>query len=444
MEKTMKSYLTTFLVLTSLILPSVKAEEVIIPKIGSPSILQEGTQRQLSAEQIAELLPWAKNSKILLVDLLDSVESLPTNLKLEQLTEGIKQGVVESAPKQSELIMRYSLNRALVINDILNKETDPTAVGSMDARLRVLMASIKFALKYYDADVAALSSKAALPFATFGIEYFSFLSELNKSIFDASAQYNIQKTALEFLQWDLYRDLNNAKYAPQIVKINTSLKKYPASNISDSAAISYIRQMKKTAQQLQLLPANSQASQVINSEVEKEKKLPIASVSDGFSVFNNYGVYKGYCYAASKEGKLLTSSIVSNSYCTSQYKVSSDGYCYAADKSGNLLKSTTVSNSSCTYQYKAASDGYCYAADEPGNLLKSTTVSNSSCTSQYKVSFDGYCYAADKSGTLLKSTTVSNSNCTHQYKVSSDGYCYAADKLGNLLKSTTVPNSYCQ
>jgi hypothetical protein len=83
------------------------------------------------------------------------------------------------------------------------------------------------AIAYYDTDMANLKTPAKQSsFITFGMEYFAFLTELNKSIFDASAQYLIERTALEWFQWDLYRDLNNKMYAPQIVKINNSLKTF--------------------------------------------------------------------------------------------------------------------------------------------------------------------------------------------------------------------------
>jgi hypothetical protein len=108
------------------------------------------------------------------------------------------------------------------------------------------------ALKYYDTDKAILAKKTTAPFVIFGLDYFSFLTELNKSIFDASAQYAVERTSLEWLQWDLYRDLNNAAYAPQIVKINNSLKIFPNKKLTDAQSIASIRQMKAVAQQLKV------------------------------------------------------------------------------------------------------------------------------------------------------------------------------------------------
>ncbi len=227
-------------------------EEISIPLIAKPAMLEEGTQRELTLAQINELLPWAKDSKIFLSDLLDNIESLSMSDKVERLVEGISSVVEQSSSKHSELLMRYSLNRGLVINEILSRESDADAVGTIDAKYRVLKSSILMAIKYYETDMAILAKKSVAPYVLFGLDYFNFLTELNKSIFDASAQYQVQRTSLEWLQWDLYRDLNNSSYAPQIVKINNGLKTFPNRKLTDAQSISHIRQMKGLAKQLNL------------------------------------------------------------------------------------------------------------------------------------------------------------------------------------------------
>ncbi len=230
----------------------VKADEITLPVITKPAILEEGTQRELNASQIAELLPWAKDSKVFLNDLLDSTQGLSSTDKHDRLVEAIKSVVGESAPKHSELLMRYVLNRGIVIDEILTRELNEDAVGTIDAKNRVLVSTIKMAIKYYDTDMQVLARKTKASYVLFGVDYFEFLNELNKSVFDASAQYSIQRTSLEWLQWDLYRDLNNASYAAQIVKINNSLKIFPTKKLTDAQSISFIRQMKAVAQQLRV------------------------------------------------------------------------------------------------------------------------------------------------------------------------------------------------
>lgn len=267
-----------------------QAEEITLPKISAPIVLQEGTQRELSAAQIAELLPWAKDSKVFLVDLLENTQHLSSFDQLDRLSEGLKQVVEESAMKNPELLMRYFLNRALVLTEILNNETNTDAVGSVDAKVRVLRASIKMAIIYYDVDLKMLTKKSTAPFVMFGQDYFDFLSELNKSIFDASAQYAIQRTALEWFQWDLYRDLNNTSYAPQIVKINNSLKTFPLKTKNDGQSISYLRQMKSIALQVRGKDANKPKVTNTDSVKGKDVNKPKVTNTDSSSQSSRYAM----------------------------------------------------------------------------------------------------------------------------------------------------------
>jgi hypothetical protein len=175
--------------------------------------------------------------------------------------------------------MKFTLNRAVVVNQILNDEIDPGSVGLADVRLRILTTSIKMAIEYVDSDIATLSGKEKVNYAMFGKYYFNFLNELNKSIIDISAQYEIQRSALQWFQWDLYRDLNNTKYAPAIVKINKFLKDFPESGVSDQEAISKVRLMKKFAVNLEVtdsLLVNQMISPRINKgdrELEINEKV---------------------------------------------------------------------------------------------------------------------------------------------------------------------------
>lgn len=467
--------MTTALMLISAISFSsvIKADEVALPVINKPAILQEGTQRDLTAAQIAELLPWAKNSKSMLIDLVESTQALSTDDKIERMYEGVKSVVGESAPKNSELLMRYTLNRSLILVETLNKEMKSAAVGSADAKVRVLKLSIAMALKYFDADMANLTNQKALPFAAFGIDYFNFLTDLNKSIFDASSQYQIQRISLEWLQWDLYRDLNNASYASQIVKINNSLKIFPANKVSDSAAIKYIKQMKQTTQQLNLKlitgsqkQIQSQSNEQVNgvdSYIQSDNKEYVVGSngycyrrgdngqSKGSAVDKSYciSIYRagsnGYCYGADNQGTLISSSAVDKSYCNvGNYRAADNGYCYIEDARGTLVTSSAVDKSYCIdSEYRAADNGYCYGIDKNGKMLTSGAVDKSYCIENYRAGDNGYCYGTDKDGKMLSSGAVDKSYCIESYSMASNNYCYGVDKFGKMLSSGAVDKSYC-
>jgi hypothetical protein len=379
----MKSFNLTLLsaaIILSAFTAKIKAEEVNLISIERPSILIEGTQRELTAEQIAELLPWAKNSKDFLTDLLDNVQGLSTFDKVDRLEDGIKQVVIESAPKNSELLMRYTLNRALIISSILDKEIDNNSVGFTDVKARVLTLSIKLALKYYDEDMATISKKTQSPFAKYGAEYFNFLTEVNKSIFDASAAYNIQRTSLEWLQWDLYRDLNNTKYASQILKINNSLKTFPAKKISDVQSLSYIRQMKKVSEQLNVIvraDIKSDPSSVLFNSQQQQKKVSSFVGNTGYSKSN------GACYLKSAAGDLMFSSRVDDDACASgEYFYSrSSGACFKKSKDGEIMYSSPVNDSYCAnglYFYSRSNAG-CYKLAQNGEIMYGSKVEDRLC-----------------------------------------------------------------
>lgn len=332
-----KNVLTILMVLSSLTFSfAVYAEEVTIPVIQKPSVLQEGTQRELTEAQVAELLPWAKNSRIFLKDLKNSLQGLSSADKLERLETGIATVVTESAPKNSELFMRYILNRSLVVNNILKAEMAGDEVGSIDTKLRVLSLSIDMAVKYYDKDMEVISKKMSAPFIEFGIEYFNFLTEVNKSVFDASASYNIQRTAMEWLQWDLYRDLNNQQMASQIVKINNSLKIYPAKKLTDAQYISFIKQMKLLAQSLELGNYRAPKKTVVNVVNDN---VPDVIVSNGSNL------------SSGEKSKIV--SQCASSFSSPEYRSSCVDYSIAYGVDSDLIKmcgsqlSTNAARYSC-------------------------------------------------------------------------------------------------
>lgn len=287
-----------------------KAEDMIIPVISRPIVLDEGIERELTPSQIAALLPWAKNSKMFLTDLLENVQREAVSRKIELLIDGIKQVVGESAAENSELSMRYVLNRGLVLDEIISREMEATSTGFSDVRLRILTASIQMAIKYYDTDVNYLAKKMVEPSVFFAIDYFEFLSELDKSIFDASAQYIIQKIALEWLQWDLYRDVNKLKYAPLIVKINNSLKFFPNEKISDAQSITFLRQMKgiiiqlKQSEIFKKKKEKDRLEELRLEEIRKEEQRKRVRISAGLAhtcVLDDTGVK---CWGNNVEGQI--------------------------------------------------------------------------------------------------------------------------------------------
>ena len=343
--------ITLFILLLSTLQNLTVAQEIELPVIQKPSVLEEGVQRELTEAQMAELLPWAKNSKMFLSDLLEGIQGLSTAEKIERLQYGIKQATLESAPKNTELLMRYALNRAVVLNEILSKEMDEFAVGTQDTKLRILISSVKMALNYYKQDINVLSKKGVTDFETFGVEYFKFLYEINKSIFDASAQYTVQKIGLEWLQWDLYRDLNNAQHAPKIFKINSALKMFPLTTMSDAQYIKSIQQMKKVSQQLEILNYETRIDRDARLKKEEEEAKERSSSNNVRKNKYYYSTDYNACYKKSFNNDIMWGDKVSNLYCESSpmtYYYSTDyNACYKNSFNNDIMWADKVSNSFC-------------------------------------------------------------------------------------------------
>ncbi len=241
---------------SALAVPVCRAADAL-PAVQSPAGFDEGTESSLNAIQMSEILPWAESSKETLNDLLETTSSFSYREAKETMIRGIQDVVLASAPKRTELLTRYVLNRALKTHALIEREVDTTQPGVVDLQVRFLRNSIQMALKYFVSDVAYLNGRfvekkadlTSMPYAEFGLDYAQFLMQLDQSVLDASAQYAIAIQALGLLEWDLYRDSDRLLYAPVISKIDRFLKLAPAlAGASDVDSIRWLRKVKKVYQ----------------------------------------------------------------------------------------------------------------------------------------------------------------------------------------------------
>ena len=229
--------------------------ELPVDLIKVQAVLDEGTQVELSEAQVEEMLPWAQNSKVFLEDLLERVKALPLSDKFDQTVSGIKNTVLSSAPKNTELLMRYVLNRSLKVVEVIDEQVGSEKnTSTLNVQFNMLKDSIKLAIKFYKNDLSFITNRAQsdnlVAFSSFGIKYAQFLYQYTKLVFDASAQYQLMRMTLGFLQWDLYRDQNNNLYAPIIMTINHELSNNPKDlDVSDQEYLKRVRNMKRTYEQ---------------------------------------------------------------------------------------------------------------------------------------------------------------------------------------------------
>ncbi len=272
----------------------VLAEEITIP---SPSIVQEGMPEKLSEAEIENLKLYARDIKTELASAIKESEQL----KGEQAVDFLKQAIAQISFKfneRSNVFVRYSLNRALNLVKVIEQEDQSLSNASKDSIVRLMRQSLKTASQYAEFDFDRYEEFDFSTYARFGADYYSLLVELSKSIFDASAQYHILKSSLEFLQWDLYRELNNKTVSPTIIKINRFLKTLPTEKLSDSRSVANIRIIRQFISSLdvrayQNVVEVNEIQMHIDQAIEKNKdvdlKVPFAKGEE--LVFFIVGLY---------------------------------------------------------------------------------------------------------------------------------------------------------
>jgi hypothetical protein len=233
------------------------------PKKGS-SPFDEGTETSLSASQMDSIRVWAINSKATLTDLLDSIRTMPYRKAKFALISGIQDTVLNSAPKTTELMMRYVLNRGMAVVHSIDHVAETTQpgmldqAGVLDQEIRVLTRSIEFALEFYQDDLKFLNGQVAggtdslisLPFAKFGVECSNFLMGMNDSLINAQAQYQIAMDSIGYLSVDLYRDDSRSVYAPAISKIYKFQKAHPGTPSTSADAIAGMTDIRRVYQEV--------------------------------------------------------------------------------------------------------------------------------------------------------------------------------------------------
>lgn len=226
------------------------------------SVLDEGTEEGLSAQDRSNLTDWALNTKLGLEDIMSKIQSLQMVEKKQMLVECIENAVVDSSPLASETLLRYTLNRALAANkaieeEAIRKNLGAVAAGTIDQQVRLLRESVTMALGYYQNDIAYINGTkkstdlrdlVAPEYAKFGVVYNDFLLKVSSSIYDATAQYKILRSSIGWLAKDLARDSKKEAFGRVAITLDNSyrsLEDPSSSTMADATAVIDSRVAKK-------------------------------------------------------------------------------------------------------------------------------------------------------------------------------------------------------
>ena len=157
---------------------------------------------------------------------------------------------MDSAPKRSELFLRYALNRGVYMSRILAQEAGEEVLNVKVTRIRILERSISLALQFYQNDIRFLTAgeDPRLSRGEFALAWITLNQELARSIQDASAQYELYRFGLERLQVDLGKSTEREGHSVDIIRIEKQLQLQKLLNLkdlSDQQLLVQIRYIKK-------------------------------------------------------------------------------------------------------------------------------------------------------------------------------------------------------
>jgi hypothetical protein len=225
-------------------------------------VFSEGTEEGLSAQDRSRISDWALNTKLALEEITVKIASLKMVEKKQMLLECIENAVVDSAPLASETLLRYTLNRAMAANKVIEDEAvrknyPSFAAGTVDQQVRLLRESVELALEYYQNDVMYINGKKASnklrdliapEYARFGTRYNDLLLTLSNSIFDATAQYSILRKSIGWYANDLAKDAKAEAYGRIAINLDNIWRTLPDPSsyaMTDTAAVIHSRTAKR-------------------------------------------------------------------------------------------------------------------------------------------------------------------------------------------------------
>ncbi|MGE3608925.1 MAG: hypothetical protein AB7I27_05015 [Bacteriovoracaceae bacterium] len=261
----MKKYLSTIL-LFSISLAALAGNDPL-PQINPPKELveiggqfAEGTSTKLSEKDIALFIPWAQSAQTMLNDALKDIENMPLEEQVKHLQATIQNVVRSSGSKNYQMLMRFALNRTLLLLQELSKEADWHSSAIQANALDLAFKGIKTALQFYESDLD-FQQRVALGSGTLNPEYAYFTQFFGPlmldsivSINDASAQMRLMYKTLEMVNWDLSRDDQAQDYSDTIVNIYNALNsmdEHPSK--VDQENIKNVRKLIQVVQELDSL-----------------------------------------------------------------------------------------------------------------------------------------------------------------------------------------------
>ncbi len=207
----------------------------------SQGVFLEGTEIDLSEEEVKELRRWVDTAQVELKRSGDILRNKATpTAKRDALVLHIKNIVEKSGTKDNEVLTRIVLNRALKVVEICQASEAPIVIEST---LLFLLESIELAKKVYVSDKAYLVAISDVSQAkpesseNFAFDYAEMLMRLSGSFLNPEMEYFIMRAGFGWLGHDLNssRNLNRALFSEEIILIKDLIDRdFPKEIASDA------------------------------------------------------------------------------------------------------------------------------------------------------------------------------------------------------------------
>jgi hypothetical protein len=212
---------------------------------------RDGTQIALNAEDIADLKQWIETAKHELSILEDNLRRGTLEERRAKIAREFENIVSRSGKKENELLMRYTLNRALEVDELVGASPEPSElqslVGFLDSTIQLAKGYYTDDQKYLEAIGRSESPQLQTSMVTFGYQYSQLIFAFSRTFLRPALEYKMTYAALGWLANDLNssRNLKRVVYSEEILRVSYIQKEFPEEPAGDDQKIlNEIRKLK--------------------------------------------------------------------------------------------------------------------------------------------------------------------------------------------------------
>ncbi len=230
----MKNTKSLTLLLSTILIASHSIDAIAANGMGQDAkLVREGTRVLLSPSEIADLRVWVENAKHDLDLLQDDNRRGTLEERRIRIVRDFEAIVGRSGRKENEILMRYTLNRALEVDELVGAHPAPSELQSLVAFLdsTVVLSKGFYTddIKYLEAIGRGASPELQTPMPVFAYQYAEMILRFSRTFLRPELEYSLTFNALGWLANDLNSDRNllRINFAETITRIARLQKRFP-------------------------------------------------------------------------------------------------------------------------------------------------------------------------------------------------------------------------